>query len=240
MQRYATRSWPHQRCTTRSTVTGTGRHTVLHTGECCCAKRSRSSSSASLQSADDVHLHADRAVAGGHRVVQREQPLQVDVSLELGRDRLDADAARGGVQHGRRGHAARQRVQQELDRIRALVVAEQHRRLAVRELERLAARAVLGAGAVEVLDRRAVLAAVDPAVPGPELELRERRVGLQRLHRRHHRVEVEPVQAPCRLRVHRQFVQHWRCHRRLLGLGGWKRRLRSPTGVVAGGCNVRR
>ncbi len=41
----------HRRCTTRSTVTGTGRHTVLHTGECCCAKCSRSSSSASLQSA---------------------------------------------------------------------------------------------------------------------------------------------------------------------------------------------
>ena len=187
----------------------------------------------------DVHLHADRAVARGHRIVRCEQPLQVDIALEPGRDRFDADAARGGVQHGRRGHASRQRVQQEFHRIRALVVAEQHRRLAVGELERPAARTVLGTGAVEALDRRAVLAAVDPAVPGPELELRERRVGLQRLHRRHHRIEVEPVQAPGRLRVRRHLVQHWCGHRRLLGLGGWKRRLRSPTGVVAGACNVR-
>lgn len=33
---------------TRSTSTGTGRHTVLHTGECACANCSRSSSSSSV------------------------------------------------------------------------------------------------------------------------------------------------------------------------------------------------
>lgn len=38
-------------CLTRSSTTGTGRHTVLHTGECSRAKASISSSSLSLQSA---------------------------------------------------------------------------------------------------------------------------------------------------------------------------------------------
>jgi hypothetical protein len=53
------------------------------------------------------------------------------------------------LQHEGRRHASRQRMQQELDGVRALVVPEQHRRLAVHELEGLGARAVLDARAEE-------------------------------------------------------------------------------------------
>jgi hypothetical protein len=85
-------------------------------------------------------------------------------------------------------------MQQVFDGVRALVRAGQHRRLAVRELERLRARVVLTAGAIEILDRRAVLATVDPAVPGPELESGEGGVGLQRRHRGGHLPKIEAVQ----------------------------------------------
>ena len=59
------------------------------------------------------------------------------------------DPACRGVQHGRGRHAAGERVQQELDRVRPLVVAEQDGRLAVGEDEGLLAGVVLAAGAVE-------------------------------------------------------------------------------------------
>jgi DNA-binding CsgD family transcriptional regulator len=52
----------------------------------------------------------------------------------------------------------------------AFIVAEQDRRLAVGELERRHARAVLLAGTIEVLDHGTVLAAIDPGVASTELE----------------------------------------------------------------------
>ena len=48
-------------------------------------------------------------------------------------------------------------------------------------------------GAMEVLDHRAVLAALDPAVAGPELEAREARVVLQVGHGLVQGIEVEAV-----------------------------------------------
>ena len=86
----------------------------------------------------DIHQYPDGLVTGRHRFVEPEQPLQIDPADELRRKPLDADAASRSVQHRRRRHAAGERMQQKLDRVRALVVAEQYRRLAVRELEILA------------------------------------------------------------------------------------------------------
>jgi hypothetical protein len=84
-------------------------------------------------------------------------------------------------------------VQQELHRIGAFVVAEQHRRLAIGELERHAAGVVLAPGAVEVADHRAVLAAVDPGIAGAELEPRQAGIRLDRGDRVHGRLDVQAV-----------------------------------------------
>jgi hypothetical protein len=97
------------------------------------------------------------------------------------------------MEHERRGDAAGEGVQQELDRIGAFIGAEQHRRFAVGEFERLAARLVFAAGAVEVADGRAVFTAVDPLVAGAELELCEAFVGLESLDRVEGGLDVEPV-----------------------------------------------
>jgi len=59
----------------------------------------------------DVHPDADL------------QPLQVEFALQLGRELPDRDAARRRVQDERRGDASGERVQQELDRIGAVVAA---------------------------------------------------------------------------------------------------------------------
>jgi hypothetical protein len=61
---------------------------------------------------------------------------------------------------------------QAFGRVGAGVGAEQDRRLARVDLERLRAGGVLLAGGVEVADRGAVVRAVDPAVGRTELELR--------------------------------------------------------------------
>jgi hypothetical protein len=70
-----------------------------------------------------------------------------------------------------------ERVQDILDRVRGPVAGEQHGRLVVVEDERLAARVVLLARAVERLDLRAVVPAAEPVVARAELEAAERRVG---------------------------------------------------------------
>jgi len=61
-------------------------------------------------------------------------------------------------------------VEQELDRVGALFVAEQDRRLAVGELERVRPRGILLSGAVKVADRGAVLATVDPGVVSANID----------------------------------------------------------------------
>jgi len=78
-----------------------------------------------------------------------------------GQGRLDGaqrNLARRGHVDDRRGQARGERVQQVLGGIGARVGAEEDRGLARVELERLDARAVLPAGGVEALDRRALCA----------------------------------------------------------------------------------
>src|SRR5690606_30491253 len=140
-----------------------------------------------------IHSDPDLLIARRHAGIEREQTLQIDRAFEHRRDRTNVDSTSRRVQDGRRRDATRERVQQELDRVRTLVVAEQHGRLAVRELERAGARVILLPRAEEIPNRRAVLAAPDPSVARPELEVRERRLIAQQLHRLRHLLEVEAV-----------------------------------------------
>mgnify|MGYP001817610389 CR=1 FL=1 len=126
-----------------------------------------------------VHLDVDLLVAGRDAVIETEQALKVDVPRELRRQLFDRDAACHGMKDEGRRHASRERMEQELDRIGALVVAEQNRRLAGRELECLGPRGILLARTVEVADGGAVLAPIDPGVSCTELEPGEALVGLE-------------------------------------------------------------
>jgi hypothetical protein len=84
-------------------------------------------------------------------------------------------------------------VQQVLGRVGAGVGAEQDRRLAGVDHERLAAAGVLAARGIEALDRRAVVGAVDPAVGGAELELRQLRLRRDQVQRGEHLLRVHAV-----------------------------------------------
>src|SRR6185503_17622572 len=77
-----------------------------------------------------------------------------------------------------RGDAAGERVEQKLDGIGSLVVAEQDGGLAIDELEGFAARLVLTARAVEVSNCRAIFTTADPNVFCTELEFGQGLVGL--------------------------------------------------------------
>ena len=101
---------------------------------------------------------------------------------------------RRGVEDEGRGHASRERMQQKLDRVGALVVSEEARRLPVGELERLGPRFVFLADAVEALDPRAILPAPDPLVLRPELESGEGGIRLQRIESGDELLGVEAVQ----------------------------------------------
>ena len=97
-------------------------------------------------------------------VVDAEAAAHVHLALEGRLDLGQAHLAGGGaVDEGRR-QAGGERVQEVLGRVRAGVGAEQDGGLARVEQELLGAGGVLAAGAVEALDRRAVVGAVDPAV----------------------------------------------------------------------------
>jgi hypothetical protein len=119
-------------------------------------------------------------------------------------------------------------MQQKLHRIGALVVAEQDRRLAVGELERRGAGAVLAPGAVEVTDHRAVLAAAYPGVAGAKLELREARVRLDRADGIGRRLDIETVHVSRLLGDH--LLTH---HRRSPRSGGHEISRPCP---ICGGC----
>jgi len=120
-------------------------------------------------------------------------PAQVDVALEGRLDLRELHAPGGRAVDDRGGQAGGERVQEVLRRVRPGVGPEQHRRLARVDEERLAAGRVLAAGAVEALDRRAVVRAVDPAVGGAEGERGERAVGAERVERAEHLLGVDPV-----------------------------------------------
>src|SRR5690348_5226592 len=74
-------------------------------------------------------------------------------------------------------------MEQVLGRIRTGVVADEDRRLAGIDDERLLPRGVLLICGIELADRRAVVRAVDPAVVRAELELRELRIRLDGVER---------------------------------------------------------
>ena len=124
----------------------------------------------------DAERHADALKPVAGLVVDAQRAANVHVAGEGRLDRVELDLARRGDVDDRRRQAGGQRVQQVLGRVGAGVGAEQDRRLARVDLERLAAGGVLAARGVEALDRRAVVRAVDPAVGGAELEPRQLRL----------------------------------------------------------------
>ena len=164
------------------------------TAERACARSTTSRSFSSGASPLTLKRHADAREAVADLVGEAERAADVHVALERRLDLGQAHLARRRDVDERRRQARGQRVQQVLGRVRAGVGAEQDGRLAGVDRERLGARGVLLAGAVEALDRRAVVGAVDPAVAGAELEARrasgsaligvERAVHLLRCRRR--------------------------------------------------------
>src|SRR5690242_14504380 len=74
-----------------------------------------------------------------------------------------------------------------------LVVAEEHRRLVGVDDEWLGPAGVLPAGAVELLDRRAAVTAVDPLVARAELKACQRGVGADVVDRSGEAVDVDAV-----------------------------------------------
>jgi hypothetical protein len=117
----------------------------------------------------DLELDPDLAVTAPHLGIEIEEPVQIEVALELARDVFDFVAASGRVIGQRGGHAARESGEDELDRVGALIFAEQHGRLVGVEDESLFTFDFL-AGAVEAVDGGLVVAALDPLVAGAELE----------------------------------------------------------------------
>jgi hypothetical protein len=93
----------------------------------------------------------------------------------------------------RGGQAGGERVQEVLGGVGAGIRAEQDGGLAGVDDERLLARRVLLAGAVELLDRRAVVRAGDPVVAGSELEAAQLRLGLDRVQRPVHLLRVDSI-----------------------------------------------
>jgi hypothetical protein len=79
-------------------------------------------------------LDPDLSVSSGH-LCEREQSLEVDVAHEPRREGFDFNTTRRRMEHGGRGHAASERMQQEFHRVSPLIVAKQNLGLPVRELE---------------------------------------------------------------------------------------------------------
>ncbi len=90
--------------------------------------------------------------------------MQVDVALDLVRHLLELDPARRGVGHVAHRVAEAESCEQELHRVRALILAEQDGRLVTLEREPGDPRLVLGARMLEGADLRRRVCAVLPAV----------------------------------------------------------------------------
>jgi hypothetical protein len=106
---------------------------------------------------------------------------------------VECDAAGGGVVDDRSGQARREGVQEVFAGVGGPVLAEQDRRLVGIDGKRLRARGIFLARAVEILDRRAAVAAVDPVVAGAELKPRQRGVSGYGIDRSGQAVEVDAV-----------------------------------------------
>src|SRR5207247_11269562 len=78
-------------------------------------------------------------------------------------------------------------------RVRAGVRGQEDRRLARVEHEPAGTRGVLLVGGVEVVDRGSVVRTVDPAVPRPELKLRERGICRDGVERAEQLLRVDAV-----------------------------------------------
>jgi hypothetical protein len=130
-----------------STVTGTPWETMSKTAERCCARSTSRRIVSDGASPRTREADPDGLVAVPHLVGEPEGAAEVDVALDRGLD-LGQPHAPCGRDVDQRGRQARgERVQDLLGRVRAGVGAEQDRRLAGVQHERLGARGVLPAAA---------------------------------------------------------------------------------------------
>src|SRR4051794_17676433 len=190
--------------------------------------------------AGDLEGDTDLLEAGARGLVEPEEAAQVDVALDRGLQAFEHDSAGGRVIDDRARQARGEGLEQVFARVGSVVLAEEHRRPVGVEDERLHARGVLLAGAVEALDGGAVVAAVDPVVAGTELEARQGGVGADVLDRAGEAVEVDSVEAVgdlhgellwwgwprrsrrgCRHRKERPLPEFFPWHRRKRGPWAW-------------------
>ena len=185
---------------------------MSNTAERAFARSTNSCSLSGVASPSTTKRHPDLVEAVAHLVRQAERAADVHVALELRLHLGQPNSARRRDVDERGGQARGQRMQQHLRRVGAGVGADQDRRLAGVELERLGPRGVFAARGVEVLDRRAVVRAVDPAVGGAELERPELRLGLDRVEGREQRLGVDAVADPLPSSCSRAAPSVWRAH----------------------------
>jgi hypothetical protein len=109
-------------------------------------------------------LHPARGPNGGEpgaRAFQSQEAVEIKVALDLVAQLADLDASSGGVVDIADRVAEAERLEQELDRVGALVRAEEHRRFVPGQAERLGPHRRL-AGMDEVLDLALVASAGAP------------------------------------------------------------------------------
>src|SRR5262249_45042077 len=99
----------------------------------------------------------------------------------------------GGVVDDRASQARREGMEDVFDGVGCAVLPEQDRRLVGVHGKGLCTGGVFLAGAVEVLDRRATVAAFDPVVAGAELEPRQGWVSGDGVDRSGQAVDVDAV-----------------------------------------------
>ena len=118
----------------------------------------------------DLEVDADLLVAVADLVRQSEDAPQVDVTLDRRLDGGQLHAAGGGDVGDARRQTGCQTVEQDLDRGRPLVLADEHLGVVAVVLE-VALVAVRATGSVEGLDPATAVGAGLPLVGRPELEL---------------------------------------------------------------------
>jgi hypothetical protein len=157
------------------------------------AERARDWSTMARSVAVDGEFDANALIAVADVLRQAQDAAKVHVAFDRGLDAVQLHTSRRGDVRDAGGQAARQRDQQEFNRGRAGVVADEHCRVVGIELEH-AHVLMLAAGTAERLDAAAAVGPAHPLIPGAKLEVRERRRPLDGVDRGEEGRRVDAVQ----------------------------------------------